>query len=560
MSAYIKYKVRARAELDLSSGETVEVPVLSFEANYPLNGIPRASLTLAAGRTTGKSGEFDVPALSHLKLDFVKYRTPARVYATLTEEAGVKVGAGPVNSNPFPAREFLVFEGFTSDQGYARGVAQVGFTVQLEHWLAALTFSSAVSAASHPANPFDLLFPATTRLSNNDTAAGRAAGGGLSGLGAAQAEIGVDALDDLWGNGILKWYRKLAERDHLLDAAVGGQLRLVVDLNGEEERPNRVANAALDRMGPADGVPKLALDMTDASASIIADNVRREIAARTIDSAAGQTLWDNLMELGGRYLFSVSPGVESARVIPFTPSLRSPYITVFPTEMYNLERHTTTPVQTRAMVLYGVFSSEAGGGLGDEGEPARAIGLGGVYRPSDGDQGTVRMIPAPSWLAGVSQQAFVRVGGATADALVRNAGAHPAGGGAVPPSTTDEALTGLKPVLDRFAHAAYLNDLTGFRTGTLTGKFRTDIAPGSIVRVLPMPEKFLGEDDGGKPLFAAVVGVTLRLSSDPSPTATTILSLAHVRDRPENNLDRFTADRHPLYSTVWRGGRLDEGV
>lgn len=558
MSAYIKYTVRMRGELDISNGETVAVPILSFEATYPLNGIPRASVVVAAGRTLGKTGEFDVPSPAHLKLDFVKYRTPARVYAHLIEEAGVKAGAGLVNEAPFPAHEFLIFEGYTSDQGYARGVAQVGFTLQLEHWLVALTFSSAVSASSHPANPYDLLFPATARLSSPDTPEGRNASGGLSGLGAAQAELGVDAIDDLWGNGILKWYRKLAERDHLLDAAIGGQLQLVVGLNGQAERPNRVANDVLDRMEPGDDMPPLALDMTDASAALIAENVRREIAARTIDSAAGQTLWDNLMDLGGRYLFAVSPGIERARVVPFTPALRAPYMTVYPTEIDTLERHTVTPVQTRAMVLYGVFSADAGGSLAD-GDAPSTIGPGGVYRPDDGDQGTVRMLPAPSWLANVAQQAFGRAGGATSDALVRNAGPNPAGNGATPPAGVEEAMGGLKPALDRFAHAAYLNDLTGFRTGTLIGKFRTDIAPGSIVRILPLPEKFLAEDDGGKPLFAAVTAVTLRLGSDPAPAAATILSLAHVRDRPENNLDRFTADRHPLYKTVWTGGRLDEG-
>ena len=113
MPAYLKYRVHLRGELDLTGAkaETVVVPITSFEATYPLNGIPRATVVLAAGRTLGDTGEFDVPSPAHLKLDAVKYRTRVRVYARVQQEAGVTAGAGLVNKAPFPDGEFLIFDG-----------------------------------------------------------------------------------------------------------------------------------------------------------------------------------------------------------------------------------------------------------------------------------------------------------------------------------------------------------------------------------------------------------------------------------------------------------------
>lgn len=551
---YAKYRVSLRAEVTVPTRPNpVGFPVTAFACQYAVNTIPRATLTIATGRKT--SG---VRSSIHGLLDGLRYKAAVRVYAEIQVDAELLVGAGKTNPHSFPAGEFLLFEGYTSDLGYARGVSQTGFTLTVEHWLSALTFSSAVSASSHPSNPFDLLFPATVQLLDPNTAPGRAAAGGLSGMGLAQAALGVDALEDLWGNGIYKWYGLLTDQDHLLDPAVGGQLGLVVGLDGNQYKPNAVAKFVLERMKPDPDEPTtpLALDLTDDSAATVANNIRQEIAARTIDAAlAGQTLWDNLMELSAKYLFAVIPRTERAEVVPWMPGLRTPHLTVYADEYWNVERGAATPLQLRALALYGVFSFDGGGNLGAVDAPA-ALGVGGVYAVGN-EQGVVKLEPTPSWLANVAQQAFTRVGGGQPADLVRNAGPNPADEAPAPPVEPKQAVDTLKAVLDRYAHAAYLSTALAFRTGVVAGKFRTDIAPGTAVRLQVTPEKFLGDDDLGKNLYATVVGVGLNLQSDPSPLAQTTLSLAHIRTEAENKLDQFTAEGHPLYTTVWRGMRLD---
>lgn len=550
-SPYRSHSVTLRAEIG-QLADMVTVDVLSANIEWGVNAIPRAVLTLAVGRT---GNEAKRPAAVHKALDRLQYKTPARIYATIEVTGSSLVGAGKVGTDDFPQGEFLLFEGYASHYGFAKSIGSAGFNLVIEHWTASLTFSSAVSGVSHPSNPLDLLFPSTVRLASPDTAAGRAASGGLTGIGLAQSVMGADATEDLWGKAILRWYDLIVEKDHLLDPAIGGGLQLVLGLDGTARKPNAAAQEALARMRPRDDMPALHLDVADPAFVTVATNVRQEIAGLSLDGGlGGQTLWDNLIELSGRYLFAVVPLIDRTLIVPWNPCLRSAYKDVYATEYSNVERGSNVPLQLRAMALYGTFSADAGGNAGDS-DGFKDIGLGGVYAPG-GVEGVVKIIPAPSWLAGVAAQLYTRVGGGGPGGLVRNAGAAPVAGAPAPPADPGAALGGLKDTLNKFARAAYHNEVLAFRTATLSGKFRLDIAPGSIVRVHVTPEKFLADDDLGKVLYGAVTGVILDISAE-AGRCQTVLRLAHVRSEEENKSDRFTAAVHPLYKTTWKGERLD---
>lgn len=547
---YRSYRIELWALIGYEEDQ-FRVSLIGFNAEWNINGIPQANLLLAVGRD---SENISLPSSIHTELEQLQYKTPVEVWANIELVNQSLVGAGKTNQDDLPTGDFLLFEGYSAYQGYNKAVGAAGFTLTVEHWLAGLTFTSAVSGISHPQNPLDLLFPSTVRLINPDAGIGQAATGGLTGQGMAASAIGADVTEDLWGNGILKWYDLLAAKDHLLDASLGSQLQLVLGLDGKDRRPNQWAQEVLNRMRAKSEQPKLQFDLSTGAGQTIAANIRREIASKTLDGElAGQTLWDNLAELSGRYLFAIVPTFSTALVVPWNPALRTSYKTIYANEYYSIERSASSPLLLRGLAMYGSFSFDSGGNAG-ESEAFKDIGIGGTYM-LPATQGVVKIVPAPSWLAGVTFQGYARIT-AGPGVLVRNTGEAPVAGAPAPTEEIKGVLEGMKTTLDKFARAAYHNEALAFRTATITGKLRTDVAPGSVMKIQLTPEKFLAEDDLGKTMYGAVASVAININSETSQ-AFTSFRLVHLRSEEENKSDRFTATNHPLYKTIWKGERLD---
>lgn len=525
-----------------------EMDVVRFGADYQLNTIPTGSIQLALGR---RMDTLD-PHPIHAKVKTLRNKKPVQVFAQFTAHG--RQGDPPANAeDPADGETVLVFDGYTTGPGYERMTAGAGYSIGMEGWLADLNYSSAISKASHPSNPADLAFPTVMRLLDANLAPSAQAGGGITAQSMASVFLGPAATADFWTNGMKKWFEALAGTDHL--ATIGGLAGQAIGNSGG----NNQALAALARMLTGSlGSPALAFDLSGAGAAQIhiARKITTTLAEMTLETVAGSTMWDNLIAMANDFMFAVVPGVEKAAVVPYNPVLRDPYKTIFATEYDAIQLAGDMPRILRAVGLFGSKAMDGGPPTVGGPVPYKELGIGGWFEPNGSNGGQVILRQAPGWLDGVAPEIFMENRTRPVDLVVPTGPnpAVPAGAPPMPPPV--DVLRGLNPVINRFAQAVYALEVLKFRRGSLTGKFRLDIAPGSAVRVETAAERFIGEkDEFGQELYATVTGVSLFADSEAQKASTTF-ALAHHRAPDENTAEATSMARHPLYSTLWKGGPL----
>jgi len=526
--------------------EQQELEIIQFGADFELNTIPQGQIVLGLGRDAQTLKAHPI----HSMINKLRLKKPVQVYCKAIPHGQdlPAPGNGPSAEDPPDNQQVLLFDGYTTGGAYQRSTAGAGYSISMEGWLADLAYSSAISKALHPASPAQLAFPAAIQLVTPESGAATAASSNLTAASLASTVLNVAVGGDLWKEGIKKWFEMLCEQDHLISqgSLVGRQ----VGSSG----PNAVAKNALARMDTGELLsPGLKIELGGAGAAMqhIDKNIKRIIAEETLENVAGHTLWDNLINLGSNFMFAVVPGVERAAVVPFLPILREPYKTIYANEYDDVQLSGAMPRILRAVGLFG--NKEWAGGPPIEASTAyKEIGIGGIYEAPDTKGGLVLLKQAPMWLAGIAPEVYLE--GAVGPPVVPVAAAPGVPGGGRAP--VGDVLKGLNGAINKFAQAMYAMEVIKYRQGTLAGKFRTDIAPGSVVRVETAGEKFIGADDQfGQELFACVTRVSLFLTSEGQKASTTF-ALAHCRGKDENNADQTSMATHPLYSTKWNGGPL----
>jgi hypothetical protein len=434
---------------------------------------------------------------------------------------------------------------------------QLGLSIELNHWLSALGYSSMLGENIHPRNPADLLFPA---VANNLVAN---AAGSLFGEDAIFALQRPGAIaSDLWGNVLLPWFRAFAAANHLEFSPVAQQLG-VIDKTGE-------IAAALSLF---DGGP-LPMVIGGNAQSQIEEAIYKDIGISTMSNTSGpgryidmanMTFWDKLVgDLATSYLFSVIPYPNKAKVVPFIPGLRAFWdptasnCTILARDIVGIERADILPRPIRAVGITTSFGSPTGSFA--EGQPASTL-LGGIY--DSGVPGMVIIKPPPSWLAQCPLSAFTGITLGIGGKGRANAFADP-GVGDDPAVAKPRAhkpakfVQDSKPILDYLAHALYATEILKNRTASIICPLRFDICPGTTIRFeTPSGILFNGSDIGGLFYYATVIEVSYTIDAA-NQQGLTIYRLAHIRNEGENQSNSTSVAGHPLYSTIWPGDFFTE--
>lgn len=537
--------------------------IISAQLNWGINTIPTAQVLLAAGRevTTG------LPANIHYLVDAFKLQLPFQLYVRAVEYAssyGVPV-------EQWPPDPFLVFEGYTSGTGFAKSRSgRVSYSLSLVHWLADMSFSSCLSRTVNALSPSQLSKAAGIFGGfgvNNNFVANTA---GDSYFSAANVQA------DFWGLGLRPWLNQVCAQDILTDPDDPV-------LQNPVNKSNFEATRALNRFEPLplldNGVPELdrlgnpryqpyrygrplQLDPLQVlgfpeAVQAIADDV----ATETFEGMASQTLWDKLVTgYAGNYLYAVVPLVQSALVVPFQPGLRDVWQTIFAEEYEDIEFHGDTPRALRGVRIYGGLGDQFGAFGLAQGAAGDQTSIGGAFDNPNLTDGMLRYLNAPRWMSNIvdpnvfGQQA-IAPGGVGGAALFPGAGLPLVG------PRPGDIRRAARPLLNLFAQAVYVNEVTQDRAGVLRGRLRFDIAPGSSVQVMINEERFvdlaLGKLGPGS-MFGTVRRLTHQLDAE-GPSASTTFDVGWLRSAMENTLDGTSVLGHPLWAIQWFGAPNVEG-
>lgn len=536
--------------LTLEVGEET-YDVAQFNAAFALNEVPTAQCLIAVGRDAA-SGSAATPAAVH-KAHSLKQMTPAKVRFTPT-------GEYRPDGTRWPDGPQVIFSGYFT--GFApRKVNGKFFVVApLIHWLVDLSCSSAVCQGLHAANPTQLNAVAAVLSSLDDS--GAAQGSTIGAL--AAAEVVAPAIGaDFW-KAIKSLFCALA---NVPVQAVGPGDACGGD--GDFRTNDRALKALALFEGDAEGCPfdpvdlgpnySVPLAIANGGVSKVDEALAAAIGDELVESYASTSFWGKLVgQFCPLFQLAVVPMVARALVVADTPAYRGgPWKTLALSEYSDAD---FTPLLERPLRGVGVvasWSSPTQAGVGPPGALTALRGGCWIEDSVDPGDGLLQFVPEPAWLrladlVAAPDPPDVPGRAAGADAVGADAG----GGGEGAGAGEDEGGPGnaVDALYRDYAHSVYVMNTLRGRHGTVSGKLRFDIAPGSIVRVVGDAEEFLGGADAlAIDYVGCVQRVTITINAE-SGVAATSFQLSHVRSASENAEPRTSVAAHPLFGAAIHGG------
>lgn len=525
------YKLKASAYVYLN-GIPIQLDITSGSFTYSLNSIPQGSIQVALGL----NGVTGVASSLYSILDRLTVMVPIEVW--------LEVRPGP-NSIGFqfeqwPTGPFKVFSGLITTTGDTLSRSQVGFTINMTGWPTDLNFSSALSRSSHTLTPQMMSNAATFATGTGVAWSGETA--------AAEFATPLNVQNDLWGLALGPWLQRLCEQDILTDPD---------DPAAVQPGSNFEAAAALSRFEPfvygayKYGRPlSIPLDGLDGIESV-ATAIAEDIASETFESVGSTTIWDKLSGgFAASYRFGIVPLVDTALIVPFTPGMRFPWQTIWGQEYTAISVEDQKPRPIKGVRMFTGAGSLTGAAGMRLGEAADEPTTGGRYDNPNFPGGMLINMNAPRWTANCVAPSTWGAD-ATAPFGIR-AGAVFPGVGVAPGAVAPVAVKGaVKNVWDAYAHSVYIVEALRGRTGSLQGKLRFDVCPGSTIVIQGVRDKFVNRQVGVANigfLYAEVMTVSFSFDSEACAAGTTF-ALMNVRNTAEDLVDATSIIKHPLYGT-----------
>lgn len=531
--------VKAWAVLYTAAGDRFEVPASSINLEFAMSSIPIARVSLSVGVEAAHPTK---KSTAHIIGPHLKRGTRIELWCQLEGEAGPLDGEIVY----WPADPFMIFDGkigvATPELGNGLRVS-----VGIIHWLGDLDETCWLSSMFDPGSASSWSRPLAHPM---DPLSGQDAIWWLSLAGRAAAP---DYLTDMWGDAMKPVLKALAAGTHTTSQSLAQQGSWLHELAGEPT-PNFKAVAALERMDLDAHMPVTKLPLFK-SAEPGDENAFLEqfveAAGRQFWSPEGSaTLWSKLVRFMKYCEVAISPGVETATVMPWMPVTNTPWITLDPEDVWSLVLNSHLPRIYRgfAFIPRGVSlwhtrpgnSAAARGVLGlfdvtqfDSGVPADLIG---------DNPGTMIITHPPHWLEldASSMQ--------TASDYRDSLGWTGSTGKYNPP----RGHPPVRKMGDKLAKALFLSEVFKLRAGALTSRLRFDIAPGSMIKFKDVNPDFDVPGFTGEGVMANVSAVRISINAKP-PRCMTTIDINHVRMDYETSM---TVTKHPLFDDPWVGGPL----
>lgn len=534
------YYVRFSARADLNGQD---VDVAGFSINYALDMIPTAEIYPTVGREPVNNKE----ARAVEALLEAQPFTPVKIYAKFETEKD-----NPGDDPGFPYDEdVLLFDGYITGITYQSTRNPAGGAVSLVAgamgWLAGLrgtTTQSTTATVKGPGGFKELLNLYNTKITYFN-------------IKMPFALDGSGIVTDLWKRFVKPFFTTLVD-----SPSVWG------------DAPNDSASSALSRMD------KDAFASTNAQLPFqitVKGDIGIDFAKEYVGQSIGRAiygvwrkgdLWQALQWVANEFKFSVVPLIETASCVPVYGALNGKPHRYITTNDYNdIRLDVMTPMK---IVKVAVVGSTITSGWSPTPITSAVLGLHSAEEawndPELGARGHTITVPAPAWLEGLVPIGKVSRDSLGGENLLIPDASNPSANATEPADDYQEIYSNYvkSEIGDLYAKTIAQHLLFAERRGTVTGRFRLDISPGSLVKVQVINDKFAEEGAEEKALYGLVmqVGLEVRAGAEGgSGRASTSFSLGFVRTAAEHEGkgDALTASAHPLYDRRFVGAKLWSG-
>lgn len=533
---YYHVKFSAYAEL---KGERIDIAGMSV--TYMLDDIPTAEIYPTVGREPVNNKE----AMAVDKLLAAQPFTPIKLYAKFESSKD-----NPSDDPGFPYdADTLLFDGYVTGVTYktSRNPAGgwVNLTVGAMGWLAGMRGTSAQTAKATVKGPGG--FAETANLNNGKIA--------LFNAKQAFATDGLGIVTDFWLDFIKPFFYEIAETP-----SVWG------------DTPN---DSALSALGKMDNEKVFSDDATNSLPLRIAEeakdiNIVREVFGQAISNQIytmwrGADLWSALTGLASEFQFSIVPLISTASCVPAYAALNGNAHRYITTNDYSdISIEVQTPMKIVKLVVVGSMISSS---FAPTPISSGIIGLHSAESawadPELGARGQTIVRGAPQWLCAANPIGKITRDSVGSDRLLIPDAVNPTANVKEPEVDYQTYYNNYytSDLGDRYAKTLAQPMLFADRRGTINGRFRLDIAPGSLVKLQVIDDLFSERGAAEKALYGQVRAVGLNLTAGKdgaSGTASTTFMLGSVRTATEHEAPgtALTAARHPMYEQRFVGVKL----
>lgn len=536
---FVTTRFEVEVEID---GVTFDDEVVSVSATYGLNSIPTASVVIAGGMNM----KTNQPSKIHAELDNLRPRSKAKIILYIIN------GGGQTNKSPFGSH--IIFEGYYAGVGHQRSNTNSNYVLHFVHWLDDLNCGSMANGNWYPGVATDY-----SQAALYLDAANSGTSGSPVPILDITGKIVQQASTDLWGEVLKPTFAKIAGWEHPEQQGCDNDRK-----NGDD-----LVEKALERIpGAAPKPGKLPLISLPLIARL---NLNKGVSNMLLANHGYNSFWSKLIgELGPSFLFALSPASTFANVIPFFGGLRvQPTVgsawRVIKLDDYNYSNFNANLTQLIESVnIFYPFQSYSGVAAGQSSGPTLSFcrTLAKFPKNPTDIRGTVLVRELPHWLHNMSPLMLYSMNGLAPEVDTHDPGngsPTPTGGVTARPPQT---ITEHKNIVEKYAQHWYQTTVLGQRFGEFSGKFRLDIAPGSMIaiEVPPAPKTTINPLKSGEPpkyLFASVTQVSFHINAEQHAAGTSI-TVTNLRNAKENEDDTLTAEDPPLYQEKWPGGPLTE--
>lgn len=534
----------------------------AFSGSWAMNQIPEAMCTLAVGRNAA-----DGTTLAAIHKFAAKIKTMVKATVTATFSGQY------MPDKDWPKKPLVIFEGYYVGFSYQKVNGRIQPVAHLLHWLTDLGFSSCLSAATHPAIAGSLIDAAVFQ---SKRAAPGAGGGGQAIFlphMIGHADLNTNLHEDLWG--ALKQYMcDMSNYTGFYPVGVGdpglGRCGGKDTLNVLTSN-NRATRALARIEGPGgedcagDGVTntdyKYGSKLTFATPLDVESNaIAGYIGSAMVSDMVQHTFWDLLI---GVYCplfgFDLCPAIDRVVIFPSIPGWRGKggkyWRDISPSDYDYVDETAALPKPLRGVVIHGGFVADTMANAHEAAVGTSAIPAGLFASPAqDENDGAVLYQPPPAWLPQILLAGLNTANG-TPDDTVINSATTPGQGSGPKEETPQQLLPDVKTLLDCYARMIFSQNALRGRSGNFSGRLRFDIAPGSHVKIIGSPEKFIGgEDDLAANKYGQVARMTVEIDAE-GRRAVTAFQVIGLRNDAENQDDRTSIPDHPFFpGAIGNGG------
>ena len=522
-----------------------QIPVSQFSMSYGQNDIPKATALVALGRDA-RTGEV---SKIYPQINAIKQMAAVRVFIRGNLGDWSPRGIDGTKESFPVANNATIFIGYVSGISYRRSAGRVSLVLNLVNQLIDLALSSGGSKDVVPGSPSDLMLP----IHLEGSGAGRAADRFINTL--------VNDLKTDFSAAVLKVLKNVS-KENQLQTHEGTAWCQGVDGPKAELEANEMAASVIDGEGRWQGISNAAtgteVDKYLDAYPLLVPGSQVQKAATAIGehvsaSLSGTSMWG--MMIGSMltdFGCGVIPWASGAIVAPILPMAKKAQVILRAGEYVDFDLSTQCQ---RPLYGVGVMGNFQMGTLNRSQDPKLCCGATYVAKTADNfpaNDGMWIFVKAPSWLDDWVNQDPKAADGNADIIKTMNEPSHDATGideAAIARDVGTE-VDDWNDAMAEYAKLIYaINALRG-REGTVVGKLRFDIAPGTTIMIQAKGDKYLsaGVDTLATNMYGLVAKVHISINAEQA-SATTAFELTNLRTEVENNSadGRFSMKRHPFF-------------